>query len=605
MKKNIYTGLVALILLAMTLAVSAQSPELYFKAAGSPVNPRVAMSWNRYHSYAGIVDFCNRLSKAYPGLVTMQSAGKSVQGRDMIYLTITEKGAVPHNHKPGYYVGANIHSIEIQGTEMAMYLAWYLCEMYNENNTFIKELLRDRTFYIFPTNNPDGRDHFVSKAASPRSGLAPRDDDRDGLFDEDGFDDMNGDGERSQMRKKNPNGQYRVDPNDPRKMIRVGPGEKGEYDLIGSEGGIDNDGDGRVDEDGAGSYDANRDWGYNWRPNFIQSGADKYPFSFPENQAVRDFAMKHMNIAGTQSYHNSGGMVLRGPSVEGGGSEVYSAQDDAVIDAIGKVGEKLIQGYRLLLIWRDMYTVWGGELDWWYASQGAYAFSNELWTGSLMFNQQTSAAATPSTQQAQGGGQRGMGGMGQQALPQFNWDQYDFDQLLLAGDAFIPWTEVDHPEHGKVEIGGFTKSIGRLHPGFLLETDAHRNTSFLLYHAYQLPKLEVTDIKVNDIGGGLKEVIATIENKRMMPTHSAQNIRYRIDPPNYIYLEGGKVVAGLVVSGQNLDVFTEQVKNPEKMEIPNIRGNSTLTIKWIVSSGSKFTVRVESVKGGRASASTK
>jgi hypothetical protein len=600
--KNIYkTALAALIMTAFSAITFSQSQELYFRAAGTPVNPKVAMSWNRYHTYAGIVDFCNRLSKAYPNLATMTSAGKSYQGREMYYLTITEKGTVPHNHKPGYYVGANIHSIEIQGTEMAMYLAWYLCEMY-DNNDFIRELLKDKTFYIFPTVNPDGREHFVNFGGTPRSGLAPRDNDRDGLIDEDGFDDLNNDGERSQMRKKNPEGQYRVDPDDPRKMIRVGPGEKGEYDLLGSEGQIDNDGDGRTDEDGPGSYDANRDWGYNWRPNFIQSGADKYPFTFPENQAVRDFAYKHRNITGSQAYHNSGGMVLRGPSVEGGGSEVYSREDDMVIDAIGKVGEKLIPGYRLLTIWSDMYTVWGGELDWWYGSQGVFVYSNELWTGSLMFNQQS--AGTPEQSSGQGGRQRAVGGQAQRA-PQFNWDQYDFDKLLLMSDAFIPWTEVDHPEHGRVEIGGFTKSIGRLHPGFMLETDAHRNTSFLIYHAYQTPKLEVTEVKVNDIGGGLKEVIATIENKRMMPTHSAQNLRYRIDPPDYIYIDGGKVVTGFFVTGQDLDVFTEQKKNPERMEIPNIRGNSTVTIKWIVSSGNKFTVRVESVKGGRASAQSK
>jgi hypothetical protein len=251
-----------------------------------------------------------------------------------------------------------------------------------------------------------------------------------------------------------------------------------------------------------------------------------------------------------------------------------------------------------------MYTVWGGELDWWYASQGAFVYSNELWTGSLMFNQQSTGVPEPQAGAGAQGRARGAG-QGQDSQTQFNWDQYDFERLLLMGDAFIPWQEVDHPVHGKVEVGGFTKSIGRLHPGFMIETDAHRNTAFLLFHAYQTPKLEVTDITVNDIGGGLKEVIATIENKRMMPTHSAQNLRYRIDPPNYIYLDGGKVVTGLTVTGQNLDVFNEQKKNPERMEIPNIRGNSKVTIKWIVSSGNKFTVRVESVKGGRASASTK
>ncbi len=602
MKKYYKIGLMTALSLVLTVITVAQSPDMYFQAVGSPVNPKVAMSWNRYHTNAGIADFCNRMAKAFPNLVTVSSAGKSVQGRDMLYLTVTEKGNVPDTQKPGYYVGANIHSIEIQGTEMAMYLAWYLCEMH-AGNPFIQELLRDKVFYVFPTNNPDGREHFMTLASTPRSGLAPRDDDRDGLVDEDGFDDLNGDGERSQMRKKNPNGEYRTDPNDPRKMVRVIEGQQGEWDLIGSEGQIDNDNDGRTDEDGVGSYDANRDWGYNWRPNFIQSGADKYPFSFPENQAVRDFGLKHMNIAGTQSYHNSGGMVLRGPSVEGGGSEVYSREDDAVIDAIGKVGEKLIVGYRLVTIWSDMYTVWGGELDWWYASQGAFVYSNELWNGNLMFNQLAPASTTPAAG-AQGQGQRG-GQAQAAATPQFTWDQYDFDKLLLMGDAFIPWTEVDHPVHGKVEVGGFTKAFGRLHPGFILETDAHRNTAFLIYHAYQTPKLEVTEIKVNDIGGGLKEVIATIENKRMMPTHSAQNIRYKIDPPDYIYLDGGTVVTGLVVTGAALDVFTEQKVNPAKMEIPNIRGNSKLTIKWIVSSGSKFTVRVESVKGGRASAQSK
>jgi hypothetical protein len=61
----------------------------------------------------------------------------------------------------------------------------------------------------------------------------------------------------------------------------------------------------------------------------------------------------------------------------------------------------------------------------------------------------------------------------------------------------------------------------------------------------------------------------------------------------------------LIVTGAALDVFTEQKENPARMEIPNIRGNSKVTLKWIVSSGSKFTVRVESVKGGRASAQSK
>ena len=45
----------------------------------------------------------------------------------------------------------------------------------------------------------------------------------------------------------------------------------------------------------------------------------------------------------------------------------------------------------------------------------------------------------------------------------------------------------------------------------------------------------------------------------------------------------------------------EQKKNPRRIEVPNIEGYQHVDLKWIVKDGSKFTVRVESVKGGRTS----
>ena len=91
--------------------------------------------------------------------------------------------------------------------------------------------------------------------------------------------------------------------------------EKGEYTLLGQEG-IDNDGDGAVNEDGDGFYDPNRDWGWNWQPDYMQNGAHRYPFSILENRLVADFITAHPNIAGAQSYHNAGGMILRGPGAK-------------------------------------------------------------------------------------------------------------------------------------------------------------------------------------------------------------------------------------------------------------------------------------------------
>ena len=96
-------------------------------------------------------------------------------------------------------------------------------------------LLKDKTFYIAPTINPDARDYFTLNRQSLQDQvLMPCDNDRDGLFDEDGTDDLNGDKNISQMRRKNPNGNYKSDPNDPRKMIRVEPEKKVNMRLLGS-----------------------------------------------------------------------------------------------------------------------------------------------------------------------------------------------------------------------------------------------------------------------------------------------------------------------------------------------------------------------------------
>ena len=570
MKKTLISIFLSSLFLLACFNANAQNEELFYRAAGTPANPKVQASWNKYYTYAGVVDFCTRLSKAYPELVTMEAAGKSFQGRDILVLTISDKKSGDPGKKPGFWIDGNIHSIELQGTEMAMYTAWYLCEMYNDNE-FIKQLLKDKTFYISPTINPDAREYFTSVGVPPRSGLVPRDNDRDGLYDEDGYDDMNNDKNISMMRRVNPNGNFKPDPKDPRRMIRVEPGEKGLYEMLGMEG-IDNDGDGLVNEDGPGGYDGNRDWGFNWEPNFVQSGADKYPFSFPENQAVRDFTMKHRNITGAQSFHNSGGMILRGPSISGGGAEAYSRSDDEVINSIGKKGELMIAGYKLLTIWKDMYTVWGGELDWWHGEMGCFVYSNELWNPYLMFYDTTKT------------------------------DEYEFDKLLLFEDSFIPWQKINHPVYGEVEIGGFSKNFGRLHPGFMIETDAHRNAAFCIYNAYQSPKLEVKDIKVTKLPGGLKEVTATVENTRMIPTHSASNLKFRIDPPDYVTLEGGSVIAGMVVINKDMNINEEQKKNPQRMEIDNISGYERVNLKWIVKDGARFKIKVESVKGGICSA---
>jgi hypothetical protein len=567
--KLIYT----FIALVFSISVIAQDASQVFRAAGSPENPKVQISWNRYYTHAGITEICKKLAAAHPDLVKVSSIGKSYQGKEMWMLTVTDFKKGKPEEKPAFYMDGNIHSNEIQGTEMAMYTAWYLAESH-ASVEFIKELLADKVFYIVPTINPDARDHYMKEPNtpnSPRSGVIPVDNDRDGLVNEDGFTDLDGNGHITQMIRKSPTGRYKKDPNDPRRLVQVKVDELGEYEMLGSEG-VDRDGDGRVGEDGTGYYDPNRDWAWKWQPNYIQGGAYKYPFSLPENRNVRDFVMAHPNIAGAQSFHNSGGMLLRGPGAEEDAA-TYNAEDSRIYDAIGKKGELLIPGYRYMIVYKDLYTAWGGELDWFYGGRGIYTFSNELFTSSMMFNKQN-------------GGQE---------------ESYEFDKSLLFGDAIVEWKEYNHPQFGKIEVGGVKKNFGRADPGFLLESDAHRNMAFCIYHAYSMPKLVVEEITEKSLGGGLTEVTAVITNKRMMPTHASQDLKYKIERPDYITLEGAKVIAGMIVEDRDMNEAREQKTNPATIEVENIPGLGSVTVRWIVSGGKNYTVKVDSKKGGVAS----
>lgn len=581
-----------LMLAVAPLALTAQTPATRatqapiagaLAALGSPPNPKVAVSWDRFYDHAGIVEIARRLGAAHPDRVKVGSIGKSTLGRDMVLLTVTNFKTGNADKKPAMWIDGNIHSNEIQGSEFSLYTAWYLAEM-ADRVPAVDSLLDRYTLYIVPTINPDARDHFMHKpntASSPRTGLAPRDTDGDGRVDEDNLDDLNGDGHITQMRRRNVNGRFRVSPEDARLMIPVLPGERGEYDILGQEG-FDNDGDGFVNEDADGGYDPNRNWPWRWAPQYVQGGSDPYPTSLVETQNIIRFVTAHQNIAGAQSYHNSGGMLLRGPGVP---QDEYRPQDVQVFDQIGRVGEEILPGYRYMIVWKDLYTVWGGELDWFYGARGILTFSNELFTPFLYFNKQD---------------ERGGGGFGSPQNRQYQTTESRFNRLLLMGEAMVEWQEVDHPQYGRVEIGGTKKNFGRVEPGFLLQSDAHRNMMFTLYQTSQMPLVAVDSVTTRSLGGGLTEVTAVVLNTRLAPTHTQQDVENRITRPDHVTLTGGRVVAGFIVDNPLTGDATEQQRDPATIKLRNIPGNGLVRVKWIVQGTGAFTVTVDSEKGGVA-----
>jgi hypothetical protein len=553
---------------------------------------KVKLDFNRWHDTDELYADMRKLAAAWPKFVKVSSIGQSYEGREIMLVTVNNPDTGPEMSKAAMYIEANVHGNEIQGAEICLYTVWYLMENYGRLEP-ITRLVDERVFYLVPTINPDGRQYFFqSPGGSARSGHVPVDDDNDGLIDEDGPDDLNGNGVVEQIRKYVPGrGTHRISRFDPRMLEPVPFGEVGDYILLGSEG-IDNDKDGRVNEDDAGGYDGNRNYPSDWQPNYIQSGAMDYPTQLPEARAEVEFLAAHPNIAGVQSYHNNGGMILRGPGAEAVGE--YPAADVRLYDELGQNGERILPFYRYIIIWSGLYTVHGGFIDFTNDSLGMISFSNELWSGDQYFTSQAlkDQQKDPDSPIA----------------PQRS--RYFFDDKLEFGDQFMDWKPFKHPDYGDVEVGGsWRKFTSRVPPRFMLEELCHRNMAFTLYQADEMPLVKLGEASVEKVGGDVYRVFVDISNPKVAATileKAAQNNTVR---PDLLTLEGKNVE---VISASWIDnkvtykirptitSFIDQ-KNLKRVLLRNgMPGKSNRTIMYLLKGSGEVTVKYDSLKGGTA-----
>jgi len=574
--------LFGLLLLWVASTALAETQRARYQPLGAPVDPAVTARWNFYRDYTQATGLLKQIVASHPEICRLESLGTSYGDREMWVLTITNQakgGPQDEANKPAFWIDGGIHANEIQAVDVVLYTAWYMTEMYGRNEQITK-LIDERVFYLMPMMSPDSRDaHMYSPNTThaPRGGQRPVDDDRDGKFDEDPADDLDGDGSITQMRIRDPLGRYKAHEDYPDMLVPADHDETGEYTLLGPEG-IDDDGDGRVNEDGPGYYDPNRDWPWQWEPAYVQRGAYRYPLSVPENRMVADFVMAHPNIAGAQSYHNTGGMILRGPGAK---DDVWPREDIQVYDRLGKRGEQMLPGYKYMNTAEELYEVWGGETDWFHTMVGAFAFVNELNTPFNLFRKQ------------EGGGH----------FFASNDDQRKFDEWLLLGDGFTPWREVDHPQYGKVEVGGAKKNWGRQPPSFLLEEECHRNMAFTMWHADQMPQVEIEGIEVVQLEGDLQQVTATLMNRKLTPTRSAFNVKHNVTPADRVEILGkqASVVAAMTSNNRLFDTPEQVERTPHSIRLDSIQPYRPTYVRWLVKGNGPYHVKVRSVKGGVAS----
>jgi hypothetical protein len=554
---------------------------------------KVKLDFNRWHDCGELAADMKRLQAAFPKFLKLESIGKSHDGRDLWLMTVNNPATGPETAKAGMYIEANIHGNEIQGGEVCLYTIWYLMENYGRIPD-VTRLVDERVFYIIPTVNPDGRQYFMEgPGGNARSGHVPVDDDNDGLFDEDQPEDINGNGIVEQIRKHVPGqGNLRLSRANPDVLEPAPFGETGDWILLGQEG-VDNDGDGMVNEDGPGSYDPNRNWASDWQPNYIQSGAMDYPFQLPEAKAVSDFLKAHPNVAGVQSYHNSGGMILRGPGAEAVGE--YPMTDVRFYDELGQNGERILPFYRYLVIWSGLYTVHGGFIDYTNDGLGIVSFSNELWSNDQYFT-------SPALKE-------------QQADPSSPiapaQSRYYFDRYLEFGDQFVEWAPFDHPQFGKVEMGGVWKKYqGRVPPRFMNEELCHRNMAFSLYQADEMPLVGLGETEVERIGGDVYRVFVDVTNSRVAPTVMARAAQNGTVRPDLLLVEGKgvEVVAASFVDNKTVYKANPSVtplvdqKDLKRIVVRNgLPGKTTRTAILIVKGAGPVKVTYDSAKGGQAS----
>jgi len=118
--------------------------------------PSVLPDWKdgEYHDYYETTDMLSDFKVKYPDLVNVFSIGKSILGKDIWCIRITNE----NNTKPklSCLIDGCIHGEEWEGGEACLYLAEYLLINFDNNETITK-ILNSSEIYLVPLVNPDGR----------------------------------------------------------------------------------------------------------------------------------------------------------------------------------------------------------------------------------------------------------------------------------------------------------------------------------------------------------------------------------------------------------------------------------------------------------------
>ncbi len=521
----------------------------------------IEIDFGKYPLYEELTGMLQSIHQEYHNLTKLYSIGKTLDGRDLWTMELTNQETGPGEEKPGVWIDGNTHSSEPTGTNVCLKTIWYLVSNYGKDEQ-VTEIMDNRVVYVLPRVNPDGAEIFLTKPYHYTSGGVPNPDfkDGEGHYEED----VNGNGKSAFMRILDPNGDYKISKKDPRLMIKREPEdsleENGPFYKVLREGLFLKWKPGKEITMAPRMFlgGSNRNFPAYWAPGGLPlGGSGPFPLWEREPRAISDFWASHPNLSGMHTYHTSGGLILREANAHPDSwfQEVGCEEDLAVYKVLGAIGEELTE-YPCISIY-DEFTFEddrpfrrGCATSFFYEHLGAFVFSTELWDWPWMI---------------------GLPHFRERGGVDFDWAKLSEDEQLNElkwidenyPEGFLDWEPYTHPQLGPVEIGGVERKYTRRNPppGKWLEYEVDKCLMFVIRHATLLPLIRITEHKVDKIADRVYKVSAQVSNTGFMSTNvTKMAVKIKVAKP--------------VLTEVKLPKGAELVTGNEKVNLGNLEGRS-------------------------------
>lgn len=589
--------------------------------------PEPVSATRKYSDPAAVNRSIEQLRQANPSLVKVHKFAVTPGGREMLMIEIGKSGT----SVPAVLVGANFSGLTPLATEAAMSLASRVVSDASLNGKL--------TWYILPIGNPDAYARFFTRPLWSDSGNGrPFNDDTDDQTDEDGYNDLDGNGIITRMRVKAHDGTWLPVEGEPRLMRKAdaAKGERGIYKLYTE--GIDDDGDGQYNEDVPGGTNINNNFPHLFKKFGRRSGL--YPGSEPESEALLRFAFSHPEIAmviafGQTNYLLSPPKGGRKGSIDTGSiripremgaslgidvSRTYTlaevielvqpmlppgmTADESMIASFLGLGEVVNPMPDDMIFYNEISSdykeylkkkgITAERLDPAQPEEGSF----ELWAyyhlGVPVFTIDFWGLPKPTEEKKENQGDEKKNDTvkaDQQKGDPKEVAQLAFSDKWLDGRGFTPWKSYKHPTLGEVEIGGFTPFSDNTPPENMIDSLLDLQLPYIPELVKRLPRLAIAEVKTTEKGGGVYQLEAWVTNEGYLSFPIAMGKRNKVPAPAILTLEG-----------DGIEILSGKKRTP----IGEVGGMKSVKYVWLVRSPKKetLTLRLESKQAGNDSKTT-